>query len=290
MLSAAIADDVGVLGSRQLRTTAACRAIAIRRSGGSVGGGCLRGGSSASSAADTSVTAATARSNASTVAGEGFWTPLILRTYWRAAASISSGVACGSRPRSVVMFRHMRTRVRPLPTTVDPVPPTNPLSMRVRLFRLVASWVLVAIGVPLIVRAGLGVAPFDVLNTGVSDVADLSFGVVFVIDGCIFFLIGALLGASPGPASWVGGFAIGPMINVTLSLLPDPDAIVARVPMLVSGILILAVGICLVVSTDLGAGPTEVVMLGLIRRHLGSLLQWFEQHSASVAQALHLPA
>lgn len=167
------------------------------------------------------------------------------------------------------MFRHMRTRVRPLPTTVDPVPPTNPLSMRVRLFRLVASWVLVAIGVPLIVRAGLGVAPFDVLNTGVADVADLSFGVVFVIDGCIFFLIGALLGASPGPASWVGGFAIGPMINVTLSLLPDPDAIVARVPMLAGGILILAVGICLVVSTDLGAGPTEVVMLGLIRRHLG---------------------
>ena len=39
-------------------------------------------------------------------------TPLTLRTYWRAAASISSAVASGSRPRSVVMFRHMRYRLR----------------------------------------------------------------------------------------------------------------------------------------------------------------------------------
>ena len=33
-------------------------------------------------------------------------TPLPLRTYCRAAASISAGVALGSRPRNVVMLRH----------------------------------------------------------------------------------------------------------------------------------------------------------------------------------------
>ncbi len=53
------------------------------------------------------VTRRTARSNASFVRSDGAVTPLILRTYWRAAASISSGVASGSSPRSVVMFRHM---------------------------------------------------------------------------------------------------------------------------------------------------------------------------------------
>ena len=55
------------------------------------------------------VTRRTARSNASFVRSDGTVTPLILRTYWRAAASISSGVASGSSPRSVVMFRHMAT-------------------------------------------------------------------------------------------------------------------------------------------------------------------------------------
>jgi hypothetical protein len=53
------------------------------------------------------VTRRTARSNASFVRSDGAVTPLILRTYWRAAASISSGVASGSSPRSVVMLRHM---------------------------------------------------------------------------------------------------------------------------------------------------------------------------------------
>src|SRR5690606_34794301 len=88
---------------------------ARRRSGGSVGGGCRRGGSSASRSAVASATWRTARSNAASVAAEVFWTPLTLRTYWRAAASISSGVAGGPRPPRVGMLRHMGARL--------PVPP-----------------------------------------------------------------------------------------------------------------------------------------------------------------------
>src|SRR5690606_22214150 len=80
---------------------------ARRRSGGSVRGGCLRGGSSASRSAVAAATRRTARSNASSVLAEVDVTPLTFRTYWRAPASISSGVAGGSRPRSVVMLRHI---------------------------------------------------------------------------------------------------------------------------------------------------------------------------------------
>src|SRR5262245_7011708 len=89
----------------------------MRRRGGSVFGGTLRGGNVSSSSWVAAVTAATAFSNASAVASEGFWTPLTLRTYWRAAASISSSVATGCSPRSVVMFRHMP------PTVLVPAPP-----------------------------------------------------------------------------------------------------------------------------------------------------------------------
>jgi hypothetical protein len=42
------------------------------------------------------VTASTARSNASAFALEGFVKPLILRTYWSAAARTSSSVEDGS--------------------------------------------------------------------------------------------------------------------------------------------------------------------------------------------------
>ena len=53
----------------------------MRRSGGSVVGGCLRGGSAASNAEVAAVTSRTARSNASLVAADTDCTPLTLRTY-----------------------------------------------------------------------------------------------------------------------------------------------------------------------------------------------------------------
>ncbi len=57
------------------------RAAARRRRGGTVRGGCCRGGSWASSSSDASVMRRTARSKASSVRSDVFWTPLILRTY-----------------------------------------------------------------------------------------------------------------------------------------------------------------------------------------------------------------
>ncbi len=54
-----------------------------------------------------SATVRTAASTAPSVEAEVAWTPLTFRTYWRAAASISSSVAPGSSPRNVVMFRHI---------------------------------------------------------------------------------------------------------------------------------------------------------------------------------------
>jgi len=58
----------------------------------------------------------TARSNASSVLADVDCTPLTFRTYWRAAASISSLVAAGSSPRRVVMFLHMETTVEGIRT------------------------------------------------------------------------------------------------------------------------------------------------------------------------------
>ena len=66
----------------------------------------------------------------------------------------------------------------------------------------------------------------------------------------------------------VGNFAIGPMIDLVLDRLPEQETLAVRVPLLVVGLLVLAVAICLVISTDLGAGPTEVVMLGLVRHRM----------------------
>jgi uncharacterized membrane protein YczE len=138
--------------------------------------------------------------------------------------------------------------------------------LRVRLLRLFVSWIGVAVGVPMLIRAELGVAPFDVFSTGVSSVTGWSFGVCFIVDALGCYVIGFLLGARIGWASVVGNFVIGPLINVVLRLLPEDDRLVVRVPLLAVGVLVIAAAICLVVSTELGSGPTEVLMLGLMHR------------------------
>src|SRR4051794_16954133 len=77
------------------------------RIGGSLGGGCRRAGSSASNVVVAAATAAMASSKIASAPTGGFVAPLTLRTYWRAAASISSAVAGGCSPRRIVMLRHM---------------------------------------------------------------------------------------------------------------------------------------------------------------------------------------
>lgn len=138
-----------------------------------------------------------------------------------------------------------------------------------RLLRLVGSWIGVGIGIPLLIRAELGVAPFDVLNTGVSDATGWSLGVCFVVDASFFYGVGRLLGARLGWASLVGTIVIGPLVNLFLRLIPQQHAMLPRLALYAAGILIIAVAICMVVSTELGAGPSEVMMLGLITHGLG---------------------
>src|SRR5262249_36254808 len=58
------------------------------------------------SCVEAAVTASTACSKASSLARDGFVKPLILRTYWSAAARTSSSVAGGSKLKSVWMLRH----------------------------------------------------------------------------------------------------------------------------------------------------------------------------------------
>ena len=64
----------------------------------------------------------------------------------------------------------------------------------------------------------------------------------------------------------MGTAVIGPLVNMVLRIIPEQRLLLPRMGLFGAGTLIIAVAICLVITTELGAGPTEVVMLGLIRR------------------------
>jgi hypothetical protein len=80
---------------------------ARRRFGGAVNGGERRGGNAANSRSVTPAISSTASLNALDVNSGPEVTAATFLAYWSAAAWISSVVAGGSSPRSMVMFRHI---------------------------------------------------------------------------------------------------------------------------------------------------------------------------------------
>lgn len=141
--------------------------------------------------------------------------------------------------------------------------------MRARVIYLVVSWLLVGLGVPMLIRAHLGVSPFDVLNTGVANLFDWELGTAFVVDSVVLYLIGVLLGGRIGPACVPGSVVIGVAVNAVLGMMPEPQTLAVRIPLLVGGLVVIAAAIALAVVSDLGPGPTEVFMLGLMHRGMG---------------------
>jgi uncharacterized membrane protein YczE len=138
----------------------------------------------------------------------------------------------------------------------------------VRLVRLGAAFLCVATGIGLMIRARLGVAPTDTLNKGLADRLNIKFGVAFIVVSGAMYLVGWLLRSPPGPGSVVGSLIIGNVIDVILRIVREPSGLVVRIVFYAAGIVFVAAGICLAISTNLGAGPSEVVMLGLHRQGL----------------------
>lgn len=140
------------------------------------------------------------------------------------------------------------------------------LSAGTRIVRLLISFLLVGAGVALVIRAELGVAPYDVLTTGLADALGIRIGVSFLLTAIIVYALGLALGGRAGWASVVGTFAIAPLLDVALGLVPSAETLVVRVPMFGAGVAILVAAVSLTVSTELGPGPPEVLMLGFIAR------------------------
>jgi uncharacterized membrane protein YczE len=131
------------------------------------------------------------------------------------------------------------------------------------------STVAVGVGVALMVRAKLGVAPNDVMNTGLGHTIGTGVGTASWITGAIAMALSWTLGRRPRLPTIFGGVIVGLSINVVIAALPSPHLLVARGPMLVGGLVVIWAAITGVVAADVGAGPLELVMLGLMDKRVG---------------------
>ncbi|MDA0371621.1 MAG: hypothetical protein O3C62_05895 [Actinomycetota bacterium] len=144
-----------------------------------------------------------------------------------------------------------------------------PIVARTVAFRAVSLFVAVAsvgVGIALMVTADLGVAPADVLSTGGADRLGIGVGTMGWISGAVITSVAWIMGRRPQWGTLWGTFVVGLSVNVSLGLLSETDSMVWRIVMFVIGLSIIYLGITVGVSTMLGTGPIELLMLALTDR------------------------
>ncbi len=129
---------------------------------------------------------------------------------------------------------------------------------------------LFSIGIVLLLESGLGLAPWDVLNQGVSEHTSLSFGTANIVIALGVLVLAGVLGARIGSGTVANAVLIGLMVDGLLAI----DAIDAlsetplavRIALMVAGVMTTGVGSGFYIGAGMGAGPRDSLMLVASRR------------------------
>jgi uncharacterized membrane protein YczE len=131
---------------------------------------------------------------------------------------------------------------------------------------LMSGLICFGFGVALMVQAGLGLSPWESLHQGISIHTGIPIGTVSILLGVPILALWLPLGERPGVGTLLNVVCIGLVTNISLSVLPRFTPLVLQLAQMALGILIIGVGSGLYLSSRLGAGPRDGLMMGLTRR------------------------
>ena len=125
---------------------------------------------------------------------------------------------------------------------------------------------ILSAGFALVIKPGLGAAPWDILHIGLSGRTAISLSLIIQLTGLAIILLNWALSIRPSIGMVLNFLSIGPILTSILNLLPIPQTLPGRWLMLIAGILICGFGTALYISADMGPGPRDGLMVGLTRR------------------------
>lgn len=135
-----------------------------------------------------------------------------------------------------------------------------------RLIQLFAGLLLYGFSMALLVEAGLGLDPWDVLHQGIAERTGLSIGTVVIAVGALVLLLWIPLRQKPGIGTVANAIVIGLVADASIWLVPAPDPMAARIAFMVGGVVLNAVATAAYIGARLGPGPRDGLMTGLVRR------------------------
>lgn len=135
-----------------------------------------------------------------------------------------------------------------------------------RISQLMAGLVLFGVSLAMMVRSSLGLAPWDVFHQGLSRWLPLSLGTIMVLTSVVVLLLWVPLRQRPGIGTVANAVVVGVAADATLAVLTPADSLPARAALLAGGVVLNALASAMYIGAQLGPGPRDGLMTGLVRR------------------------
>ncbi|WP_197519886.1 membrane protein YczE [Pseudonocardia sp. HH130630-07] len=135
-----------------------------------------------------------------------------------------------------------------------------------RLTQLLLGLTAYAFSMALMMRAGLGSMPWDVLHQGLAVHTGLSVGVLTMLVAVVVLLLWLPLRERPGIGTVANVVVIGLTVDIALAVVPEVASLPARIGLAAAGIVLNAVATAAYIGVGLGPGPRDGLMTGLADR------------------------
>ena len=139
-------------------------------------------------------------------------------------------------------------------------------TMTRRVAQLLVGLFLYGFAIAMMIRAALGISPWDVLSQGIVLHTGINYAIVTNVVGALVLLLWIPIRQRPGIGTVVNVLMVGPSIEVGLWILPQTQDLVARILLLAGGLVILAIATGLYIGARFGPGPRDGLMTGIHRR------------------------
>ncbi|MDT0186201.1 hypothetical protein Q9S36_39045 [Microbacterium sp. ARD31] len=135
-----------------------------------------------------------------------------------------------------------------------------------RLPQLYVGLFLYGVSLALMVRGALGLAPWDVLHSGFIRHVPMTLGQAVVLFSFVVLVLWIPLREMPGLGTISNAVVVGLSADATLAVVDQPDALWARIALMVGGVALCGLASALYIGAQLGRGPRDGLMTGLARR------------------------
>jgi len=140
-----------------------------------------------------------------------------------------------------------------------------------RLPQLYVGLVAYGVSLAMMVRGDLGLAPWDVLHSGLIRYVPITLGQAVVVMSFVVLLLWIPLREKPGLGTISNALVVGFSADATLAVLDHPDSMALRIALMLGGIALCGLASAMYIGAQLGRGPRDGLMTGLARRSGRSL-------------------